>query len=104
MRKAGIDMPMWVEDPINRIDPTGQLWEITCGGFGDGDGDASDDCGGDLPNEGWGCNSVYIMAAFENMQMPSPCTFLIPHRNLSTSMHNDRLFRKEGRFWAFQCA
>jgi hypothetical protein len=61
--------------PINRLDPTGQIWEITCGGFGDdGEGSASDDCGFIGFNQG--CSSVYIMAAIDGMQMPSPCDFL----------------------------
>ena len=33
-------------DPVNRRDPSGQMYELTCGGFGDeGEGSASDYCG-----------------------------------------------------------
>ena len=62
-------------DPVNRLDPTGQIWEETCGGFGDdGEGSASDDCGFIGINQG--CGSVYVMTAIDGMQMPSPCEFL----------------------------
>jgi RHS repeat-associated protein len=64
-------------DPVNRLDPTGQDYELTCGGH-DSEGDSSgDDCGfGDLPNQGWGCDSPYVMTFTDGMQMPSPCYFV----------------------------
>ncbi len=44
------------------------------GGGGDDDF-AGASCGSE-PNQGWGCDSVYVMTAVGGMQMPGPCYFL----------------------------
>jgi len=59
-------------DPVNRLDPTGLEYEDVCSADGNYCGS-----GGDLQgiNQGWGCNSVYVMTALDRVQMPSPCDF-----------------------------
>jgi hypothetical protein len=60
-------------DPVNRLDPTGLEYEDVCSADGNYCGS-----GGDLQgiNQGWGCNSVYVMTAIDGVQMPSPCDFV----------------------------
>jgi hypothetical protein len=60
-------------DPVNFHDPAGLMEEAIC----DEDGnECGDDDGGSLPNQGWGCDSVYVMTAIDGVPMPSPCYFV----------------------------
>jgi hypothetical protein len=61
-------------DPVNRLDPTGRGWELTCSGGDGNDDDASCGSGGVMASVS--CGSVYVMAAIDGVQMPSPCDFL----------------------------
>jgi hypothetical protein len=61
-------------DPVNRLDPTGRDWELTCSG-GDGDDDDAS-CGSGGVMASVSCGSVYVMAAIDGVQMPSPCDFI----------------------------
>jgi RHS repeat-associated protein len=58
-------------DPVNFHDPAGLMEEAIC----DEDGNECGHGGGDLPNQGWGCDSVYVMTAIDGVQMPGPCDF-----------------------------
>ncbi len=67
-------------DPVNYKDPSGRL--PICGDgldvvFDSGGGYDGSFGGADCSssNQGWGCDSVYVMAAFGGLQMPSPCYF-----------------------------